>query len=180
MKQKFKAIGLAVMILCTVIGTTSCDKEEAGGGSSKLVGTWTSVSATGEIKFSDASLSNTINGKMASYDLTDMVILDFDKDGKVRYADMGFLYRMYGYSLKDNLLTFTYDNGIDPNIYSNLYKIDWNGDEFTLTHGGVFVGDIQSRVAYNLADMELKASGQGSASGMGVSSINLTIKFKKQ
>ena len=180
MTQKIKKIGLMTVILCAVMGTTSCSEEEVGGGSSQLVGTWTSVSATGEIKFSDESLSNTINGKMASYDLTDMVIIDFDKEGKVRYADMGFLYKMYDYSLKNNLLTFTYNNGIDPNTYADLYKIEWNEDEFTLTHGGIFVGDIQSRVAYHLADRELKASGQGSASGMGVSSINLTIKFKKQ
>ena len=178
MNSIIKFIGLAALMFVAT-SVTSCNKDDDNGGStSALVGSWTSVSATGTITYSSSSLSNAVNVKMTTYDLTDMAILDFDKEGKVRYADMRFLYRMYDYALKGDMLTFTHYDGYNK----DFYKVTLNGDEFTLTHGDIFVGDIQTLIAYNLADMELKANGQGGVqeAGIGVSAINLTVKFKKQ
>jgi hypothetical protein len=177
MWNRFGTVLLMATILAAAILPASCNKHDDIGGARTLEGAWTSVSATGTISYTNQSLSNTVNANMSSYDLTGMVVLDFDAKGKARYADMGMLYRMYDYTLEGDMLTLAYNDGYNR----DLYKVALSGDVFTLTHGGIIVGDIQKLVACNLADMELKAVGQGGVTqaGTGVSAIDLTIKFKK-
>ena len=160
------------MVICVAVAclTAACKKDDK---ESPLVGTWTSVSATGTVTYSSsAALTNAVNSKMATYDLTNMAVLEFDAKGKAKYLDMG-LPSQYSYSLKDDLLYMTPDFGGGK----DLYTVKFVEDGFTLTHGGIFIGDILAQVAGNLGVREREASGlSGSIS---ISAVNMTIKFQK-
>ena len=158
------AIALAAMAGC---------KKDDYGGDSKLVGEWTSVSATGTLTYFNTALTGIVNSKLTTYDLTGVATLGFDKSGKLMYSGKVSFPLIYDYTLDGDKLTFSSNEGRDK----DLYKVEVNGDEFTLTHYGVFVGDVLAHIAWYLGDMELKANTMSGS--VNITSANLTIKFNK-
>jgi hypothetical protein len=176
MKNYFKTIGLpglamAVLALCAV-ALSSCGKEE-GNKKNLLVGKWTSVSVTGTVTYGNTTLAGIVNSKMTTYDLTNAANLEFDKNGKVIYSCETVFPFIYDYTLKDDKLTFLYNEGRNQ----DLYKIELNGDEFTLTHYAYFVGDVIANIAWYLGNLELIANGM--SGNANPTSVNLVVKFQK-
>ena len=170
MKHNFKTTGLAglaiaVLILCAA-ALTSCNKEE--GNKNALVGEWKSVSATGTVNYFNTTLTSIVNSKLDTMDLTGIANLEFDKEGKASC----FPY-IYTYTFEDNVLRLTpYQGG-----QTDLYKVEVNGNEFTLTHHGLFVGKVLADIAWEIGNKELKANGLSGS--VNVTSANLVVKFQK-
>ena len=160
------------LTLVAALMFAGCGKDDDGG-ASKLLGEWTSVSATGTVTYFNTALTNIVNSKMTTYDLTDVANIGFDKSGKLMYSDKVSFPLIYDYTLNGDKLTFSSNDGRSQ----DLYKVEVNGDEFTLTHYGVFVGDVLAHIAWYLGDTELKANGMSGS--VNVTSANLIIKFKK-
>jgi hypothetical protein len=149
-----------------------CEKNE-NKASRKLAGEWTSVSVTGTVNYWNTTLTNIVNSKMTTYDLTNVATLGFDKNGKVMYSGKTPFPLVYDYTLNDDKLTFSYNEGRNQ----DLYKIELNGDEFTLTHYALFVGDVLANIALYLGDTELKANKMSGS--VNVTSANIVVKFQK-
>ena len=174
------------IILCIVVSTifTACTKDEDA--AAVLIGEWTSVSTTGTIVLAgDSELDNgveqTINDNIASYDLTDVVILKFGKDGvNVFSRFLPTFYGMYQYSINNNTLKFTAPISTDD----EFFDITFNGDdEFSIKSTGFYVSNIALLVASALCDKEARERGYESAKQAGLQlypAINLTITFRKR
>ena len=160
------------LTLVAALMFAGCNKDDDGGASA-LIGEWTSVSATGSVTYFNTALTSIVNSKLTTYDLTGVATLGFDKSGKLMYSGKVSFPVIYDYTLNGDKLTFSANEGREQ----DLYKVEVNGDEFTLTHYGVFVGDVLAHIAWYLGDMELKANTMSGS--VNVTAANLTIKLKK-
>jgi hypothetical protein len=175
----------STLTLVVALMMAGCDKDNDGG-ASKLIGEWTSVSATGTVAFGTSALgvdvAKTINENMAAHDLTDIVNLEFDKEGAM--ASSGYpgvlLLSIWKYTLKGNILRFSDFMGHEEEVL----EIAFNGkDEFTTKSISIFRSEIATTVAFALCDREVKKRGYESVTAAGLqlsSANNLTIKFQKK
>ena len=183
--QKFKKLMNSHwgIILCMVILNmfTACTKDKDI--ASVLIGEWTSVSTTGTIKLGssqlDKDVEQAINNNIASYDLTDVVLFKFEKDGMNVYSRVLSFFGLYKYSFNNNALTFT--ASISTN--DEFFDISFNGnDEFSIKSTGLYMSNVAILAASALCIEEIHKRGYESveAAGIQLRSVNdLTITFKK-
>jgi hypothetical protein len=165
------------LVSCSKNGGDGTDPFGGGGGSSALTGKWTSISATGTVGYSTdlgAQLAAAVNQNIATYNLTNVVVFQFETNGKLSLYDMGELYEQGTYSLKGNTLTLT--NSQNQSLNMNIAMSE---SEFTLSAAGT---DVAVLVAWAIGDTMLKVNNYGGMfeTGVQVSQADLTVKFKKQ
>jgi hypothetical protein len=181
-KNIFLAAGL-VLIAANVL--IACTKEKEGG-ASKLIGEWTSVSATGMITCScpsnrtlDNELSAAINAHISEYDLSEVMNLDFKKEGLTIHSnyEIGFYMSLWEYTFKENTLRTSNNGGAG----GNTFEISLQGDELFMDNIGLFAADFETYIAHAICDMEVRKRGFASAKAVGVSlsMVNLVVKFKR-
>ena len=170
-RKNFNFSVAAIICMAAVSYLFVACEDEVDKNTKALAGTWTSISVTGTVTYSSSSLTATVNGKMTSYDLKDMVVLEFDSEGNASVFP-----NFYSYTFKDGVLKLT----PLPNGKSDSYKVEVNGNEFTLTHYGLFAGDVIGTIAWNIGNKELQANGQSmSQAGVSITAADLVIKFRK-
>jgi hypothetical protein len=177
------------MIICIVL-FAGCDTGGGGSGDStdpfggggggggtttgNLTGTWTTISATGTVGYSNASLATTVNNNMTGYQLDDVITLTFNADKTFTMSVLGDPSDSGKYSMSGNTLTMT--NTQNTSVSLNLTVSE---KEFTCNASGTPFANI---VAWILGEYVLTQNGyQGmSESGISVTSANLTLKFEKK
>jgi hypothetical protein len=167
---------------CSKDGDGSSDPFGGGGGgngngnSAAIVGKWTSVSATGTVGYTGdlgPSLANAINENIASFILTNVIVFQFDADGKVTMSLLGEIIDQGKWSLNGKALTLTDDQ-------NDSFTCDMvNEKEFKYTGLNT---DISAYVAWAIGNAVLNTNNYGgmSETGTQVSTANLSIKFQKQ
>ena len=176
--QRITLISILASCLLVACSSDGDGTDPFGGGGNALIGKWTSISATGTVGFTNStlgnSLANAINNSMTTYNLTNVVHLQFDANGRVALYDMGTLYDQGTFSLKGNNLVLTNDQNQTLNM-----NISLNGNEFTLNASAT---DIAALVAWAIGDAVLSTNGYGGMveAGLQVAAADLTIKFQKQ
>jgi len=183
-KSYIKHALLCIVVACMFAG---CEEEE-NKGAPELVGKWTSVSATGTLEYAYGNaqlaedLTKTVNAKMETYNLKNVVLLEFDIKGRlvVTSAEPGITYfNEFNYRLedirapKDNLYMFADNLWLADNV-----PISLNGDRFTT---GVSNSEFDIIVACALGDRELKRMGLTNMqdNNIKVITLRMNITFEK-
>ena len=190
--NSLQAIAAGVLFTCLLLacgtggGGGSNDPLGGGGGNdgggggtnSALVGKWTSISATGTVAYGNTqlgvSLANAVNGNMQTYDLTGVVDLQFDANGKAKLFDMGTLASEGTWSLSGSTLKL-----IDTRQNATFsMTITISGNQFTLNAAGT---DIAGLAAWAIGDHVLRGNNYGgmTQTGLDVTAADLTMKFQK-
>ena len=182
MTNKIKNIGLATATLTFLLTAfAGCTKEDDP--AAKFIGKWTSVSATGSVAFGSSALgtdvAKTIKENIASYDLTDVMTFEFEKEGVITYSNAfnRFYMETWKWQLGDVFI-----NLYKPSNESESYHYQFNGDELIIhSFTASWWTDVDKIIGVALGEMETRARGYESMieAGLQLTQGGLTVKFKK-
>jgi hypothetical protein len=157
-------------------GTDPFGGGGGGGGDAagNLTGTWTTVSATGTVNYSNASLASLVNRDMQTYELDDVLLMTLNADKSFAIVVGGSPKFNGTYSLSGNALTLT-----DQQKASLTLNLTVSGSEFTCDASG---SGLAYWIAWCIGEYELQQAGYGgmTETGVEVTAYNLTLKFKKK
>ena len=182
-----RAMVICMAAVCLTAGCDDDDNKEID--SSMLVGKWTSVSATGTVEYipgygSDkttapaiaAALTNTVNSNMANYNLTNVSVLEFGSDGKMKINGVTYTYDDVTYKLlKGNELSLKFAG--QPT--TEEYAVNLKANELTLNDGDNTY--IMLGIVSDIGDRELQKQGKSmDGEKLWVVKADITVKYVRK